>query len=104
ILVQRIAQKGRAAGSHLVLATQRPDSKMVTSQIKANLPFRVCLRVGSYTNSRIILEEMGGENLIGKGDLLCNAGLTLQRVQAPFISDTELEAMMEKRAATCQAH
>lgn len=92
-LVARLAQKGRAAGLHLVLATQRPDSKIVTGLIKSNLPLKVCLRVVNSTNSQIVLDEPGAESLLGRGDLLCQRGRGLERAQAPFISQEELRAL-----------
>jgi S-DNA-T family DNA segregation ATPase FtsK/SpoIIIE len=92
-LVARIAQKGRAAGIHLVLATQRPDSKIVTGLIKSNLPLKVCLRVVNSTNSQIVLDEPGAESLLGRGDLLCQRGRGLERAQAPFVSQEELRAL-----------
>jgi S-DNA-T family DNA segregation ATPase FtsK/SpoIIIE len=92
-LVARIAQKGRAAGLHLVLATQRPDSRIVTGLIKSNLPLKVCLRVVNSTNSQIVLDEPGAESLLGRGDLLCQRGRGLERAQAPFISQEELRAL-----------
>ena len=92
-LVARIAQKGRAAGIHLVLATQRPDSKIVTGLIKSNLPLKVCLRVVNSTNSQIVLDEPGAESLLGRGDLLCIRGRGLERAQAPFLSQEELRAL-----------
>ncbi len=92
-LVVRLAQKGRAAGIHLVLATQRPDAKVVSPLVKANLPLKVCLRVTSHTNSRIILGETGGEVLLGKGDLLCDQGTGLVRAQAPYLSQECLSAI-----------
>ena len=88
-LVVRLASKGRAAGIHLMLATQRPDRNVVTGLIKANLPLKICLRVTSAVNSQIILDESGGENLIGKGDLLCDRGRGLERAQGPFIPQEE---------------
>ena len=93
-LVARVAAKGRAAGIHLVLATQRPDSKIVTGLIKANLPLKVCLRVSSVTNSRIILDEGGGESLLGRGDLLYNSGRGLSRAQSPYIPPSELASLI----------
>lgn len=87
--VARLAQKGRAAGIHLILATQRPDSKVVSGLIKSNLPMKVCLRVTSDSNSRIILDESGGQSLLGKGDLLCNLGHNLQRAQSPLVKANE---------------
>ena len=88
-LVARLAGKGRAAGIHLVLATQRPDRTVVTGLIKSNLPLKVCLRVTNATNSQIVLDEPGAESLFGKGDLLCDYGKGLVRVQGLFISQAE---------------
>ncbi|MDQ6976172.1 MAG: DNA translocase FtsK [Mariprofundaceae bacterium] len=91
-LVGKIATKGRAAGIHLVLATQRPDRHVVTGQIKANLPLKICLRVTSEGNSRIILDEGGGETLFGRGDLLCDRGRGIERAQSLYIAaDTLVE-------------
>jgi S-DNA-T family DNA segregation ATPase FtsK/SpoIIIE len=84
-LVARIAAKGRAAGIHLLLATQRPDRTVVTGLIKANLPLKICLKVTSSMNSQIVLDEPGAEQLLGRGDLLCNAGRGLMRGQSYFI-------------------
>lgn len=94
-LISRIAQKGRAAGIHLVLATQRPEAKVVTGLIKANLPLKICLRVNTRTNSDIILDQSGGQNLLGKGDMLCSLGLGLERVQAPFIPNEQLSVELQ---------
>jgi hypothetical protein len=84
-LVARIAAKGRAAGIHLLLATQRPDRTVVTGLIKANLPLKICLKVTTSTNSQIVLDEPGAEQLLGRGDLLCNAGRGLIRAQSYFV-------------------
>jgi S-DNA-T family DNA segregation ATPase FtsK/SpoIIIE len=91
-LVARIAVKGRAAGIHLVLSTQRPDHKVVTGQIKANLPLKICLRVTSGRNSQIVLDQYGGETLLGRGDLLCERGKGLERAQSPYVRPQELKA------------
>jgi S-DNA-T family DNA segregation ATPase FtsK/SpoIIIE len=88
-LVARIAAKGRAAGIHLLLATQRPDRNVVTGLIKANLPLKICLKVTSTMNSQIVLDEPGAEKLLGRGDLLCNAGRGLIRAQSYFIPQPE---------------
>jgi S-DNA-T family DNA segregation ATPase FtsK/SpoIIIE len=84
--VTRLAQKGRAAGIHLVLATQRPDSKVISGSIKSNLPLRICLRVTSAVNSQIVLGEAGAEALLGRGDLLCDRGRGLERAQSPMVT------------------
>lgn len=88
-LVARIAAKGRAAGIHLLLATQRPDRTVVTGLIKANLPLKICLKVTTSTNSQIVLDEPGAEQLLGRGDLLCNSGRGLMRAQSYFIPQPE---------------
>lgn len=91
-LVARLASKGRAAGIHLVLATQRPDRTIVTGPIKANLPLKVCLKVTNSTNSQIILDEPGGEALVGRGDLLCDRGRGIERAQSPLLDPSDLHA------------
>ena len=91
-LVARIAGKGRAAGIHLVLATQRPDRAVVTGLIKANLPLKVCLKVANAVNAQIVLDEPGAESLFGKGDLLCDFGKGLVRAQGLFIPQPEFLA------------
>jgi S-DNA-T family DNA segregation ATPase FtsK/SpoIIIE len=73
-----------------VLATQRPDSRIVTGIIKANLPLKICLRVTTFRNSQIILDQTGGESLLGRGDLLCDRGKGAERAQSPYISRLEL--------------
>jgi S-DNA-T family DNA segregation ATPase FtsK/SpoIIIE len=93
-LVARLAQKGRAAGIHLVLATQRPDRKIVTGLIKSNLPLKICLRVTTSVNSGIVIDQPGAETLLGKGDLLCDRGRGVERAQSPFISQEELRALV----------
>jgi S-DNA-T family DNA segregation ATPase FtsK/SpoIIIE len=92
-LVVRIAQKGRAAGMHLVLATQRPDRNVVTGLIKANLPLKICLRVVNAANSLIVLDQTGGEKLLGRGDLLCDRGRGVERAQSPYVTQEELRAL-----------
>lgn len=89
-LVARLAAKGRAAGLHLVLATQRPDRNIVTGTIKANLPLKVCLKVTNATNSQIILDEPGAEALVGRGDLLCDRGRGIERAQSPLVLTEDL--------------
>jgi S-DNA-T family DNA segregation ATPase FtsK/SpoIIIE len=96
-LVARIAGKGRAAGIHLVLATQRPDRAVVTGLIKANLPLKVCLKVANAVNAQIVLDEPGAESLFGKGDLLCDFGKGLVRAQGLFIPQPEFLAALAAR-------
>jgi S-DNA-T family DNA segregation ATPase FtsK/SpoIIIE len=92
--VQRICQKGRAAGIHLVLATQRPDARVVTGVIKANLQLRVALKATSGANSQIVLGEGYGQAqyLLGHGDMLVGGSVALQRLQAPLASADMLGA------------
>ena len=95
--VARLTAKARAAGIHLILATQRPDAKTVTGLIKANLGTRIALRVTSGTNSRIILDEVGAETLIGKGDMLVlGPGSPFpQRAQGVWVSEEEIEEIVK---------
>ncbi|KJU84102.1 Cell division protein FtsK [Candidatus Magnetobacterium bavaricum] len=92
-LVVRLAAKGRACGIALVLATQRPDVKIVTGLIKANLPLKVCLKVTTSKNSQIVLDATGGEVLRGYGDMLCERGSGLERAQSPLITQEEFAAI-----------
>lgn len=92
----RIAQKARAAGLHLVLATQRPSVDVITGLIKANLPSRISFQVSSKIDSRTILDQMGAEQLLGQGDsLFLNAGRDLKRVHGAFVSDGEVIELVE---------
>src|SRR4029079_13445728 len=90
--VQRLAQMARAAGIHLIMATQRPSVDIVTGTIKANFPTRISYKVASKFDSRTILNEQGAEQLLGAGDMLFSngAGRTL-RVHGPFVADEEVE-------------
>ncbi len=93
-LIQRLAQKARAAGIHLIMATQRPSVDVITGVIKANLPKRISFQVTSKIDSRTILGEQGAEQLLGKGDMLYVAGgKDMVRVHGPFVSDEEVEAV-----------
>lgn len=96
-LARRLAAKGRAAGVHLLLATQRPDRNIVTGGLKANLPLRFCLRVTNQVNSQIVLDEAGAEALLGRGDLFCQRGFGTERVQAPFLEQDEFLALWQAR-------
>ncbi|MFM9938943.1 MAG: FtsK/SpoIIIE domain-containing protein, partial [Hyphomicrobiaceae bacterium] len=90
--VQRLAQMARAAGIHLMMATQRPSVDVVTGTIKANFPTRIAFKVASKIDSRTILNEQGAEQLRGAGDMLYSAGSGLiTRVHGPFVSDEEVE-------------
>ena len=86
----RLAQKGRAAGIHVIIATQRPSVNVITGLIKANFPTRIAFRVLSSTDSRTILDSNGAENLIGKGDMLYYAGVKMERVQCALVSMPEI--------------
>ncbi|HEX9328234.1 MAG TPA: DNA translocase FtsK 4TM domain-containing protein [Reyranella sp.] len=93
--VQRLAQMARAAGIHVIMATQRPSVDVITGTIKANFPTRISFQVTSKIDSRTILGEQGGEQLLGQGDMLYMAGGgKIARVHGPFVSDTEVEEVV----------
>ena len=95
-LIQRLAQKARAAGIHLIMATQRPSVDVITGVIKANLPTRLSFYVASKIDSRTILGEQGAEQLLGKGDMLyMPGGKQIIRVHGPFVSDDEVQAVSD---------
>ena len=91
----RLAQKGRAAGLHVVLATQRPSVDVITGLIKTNFPTRIAFRVVSRTDSSTILDSSGAEKLIGKGDMLYYAGVEMERVQCAYIDSEEINRLTE---------
>ena len=88
--IVRLAQKGRAAGIHVIIATQRPSVNVITGLIKTNFPTRIAFRVVSRVDSQTILDSTGAENLIGKGDMLYYAGVDTERVQCALVSMTEI--------------
>ncbi len=96
-LITSLTQKGRAAGIHLILATQRPDVKVITGTIKANIPARIALKTTSGMDSRTILDMGGAEDLLGNGDMLYMDPLSsrIARIQAPFVSTEEIQAVIK---------
>ena len=93
--VQRLAQMARAAGIHVIMATQRPSVDVITGTIKANFPTRISFQVTSKIDSRTILQEQGAEQLLGQGDMLFMAGGgRIQRVHGPFVADEEVEQIV----------
>ena len=95
--IARLAQKARAAGMHVILATQRPSVDVITGMIKANFPTRIAFRVAQKIDSRTILDEQGAEHLLGKGDMLVKLNGTndTRRVQCPFLSEEEVQRIMD---------
>ena len=95
IPIVRIAQKSRAVGMHLILVTQRPCRKIITGLLKANIPGRIAFHTESRTDSKIILDERGAEELTGKGDLLISTGQKPERVQCAFADTSEIERIID---------
>ncbi len=102
--IARIAQKGRAAGIHVVIATQRPSTNIITGVIKANLPTRIAFRVGSIIDSRVILDKKGAESLLGSGDMLFipPGGGEIERIQGAFVEDKDIDKVVELVSAQCE--
>jgi DNA segregation ATPase FtsK/SpoIIIE, S-DNA-T family len=101
--IQRLAQMARAAGIHIIMATQRPSVDVITGTIKANFPTRISFQVTSKIDSRTILGEQGAEQLLGQGDMLYTApGGQLTRVHGPFVSDEEVEAVADHLRAQAE--
>ncbi len=92
--IARIAQKARAVGMHMVIATQRPTTNIITGTIKANFPARLSFRVASVTDSRTILDQTGAQQLVGKGDALFLSGSELTRIQCAFVDTPEVESVV----------
>ena len=103
--VQRLAQMARAAGIHLIMATQRPSVDVITGTIKANFPTRISFQVTSRFDSRTILGEQGAEQLLGRGDMLyMECGGKIQRVHGPFVSDQEVERVVNALKTQGEPH
>ncbi len=97
--IQRIAQLARAVGIHMIIATQRPTTKIITGNIKANFPGRMAFRVMSQIDSRTILDTPGADQLVGRGDMLFLSGAEPVRLQCAFIDTPEIEALNDYVAA-----
>ena len=93
--VIRLAQKGRAAGLHVILATQRPTVDVITGLIKANFPMRIAFRVTSRIDSSTILDQPGADKLIGRGDMLLYSGVEMERIQCAFIGNDEIRDLTQ---------
>ena len=97
--VMRLAQKARAVGIHLIVATQRPDVRVITGGIKANFPARIAFRVMQMTDSRTIIDQPGANQLIGRGDMLLSNGGEITRIQCAFVDTPEVENIVEHIAS-----
>jgi DNA segregation ATPase FtsK/SpoIIIE, S-DNA-T family len=96
VSVQRLSQLARAVGIHLVVATQRPSTQIITGAIKANLPTRIAFKVGSNVDSRVILDQGGAEKLTGSGDMLFSFGVETIRIQGCHIANFEIQNIIDK--------
>jgi DNA segregation ATPase FtsK/SpoIIIE, S-DNA-T family len=94
--ISRLAAKARASGIHIVLATQRPSTDIITGVIKANFPTRVSFRVFTNIDSRVILDGNGAEKLLGKGDMLFKQGIDILRMHSAYVDEDEIEALVDK--------
>jgi S-DNA-T family DNA segregation ATPase FtsK/SpoIIIE len=97
LAITRLAQKSRAAGLHVIVATQRPSTDVITGVIKGNLPTRIAFQVASKVDSRVILDEMGADKLLGHGDMLFlpPGGAKLKRVQGALVEDSEVVKLVD---------
>lgn len=102
--VNRLAAKARAAGIHLVVATQRPSTDVVTGVVKANFPTRVAFRVSTGHDSKTILDQYGAEKLLGRGDMLYKHGVDLLRMHSSFVEENEVEGLIEKLGTIAQTY
>ena len=96
VSISRLAAKARASGIHIVLATQRPSTDIITGVIKANFPTRVSFRVFTNIDSRVILDGMGAEKLLGKGDMLFKQGIDILRMHSAYVDEDEIERLVDK--------
>lgn len=100
----RLSQKGSAVGIHIILATQRPSKKVITDSLKANFLVRIAVRTMTRTDSRVILDSPGAENLAGGGDMIFKVGIETERIQGSYISPEEIDRLtsyVESNAASC---
>ncbi len=93
--IARLAQMGRAVGLHLIIATQRPEVKVITGLIKSNFPARIAFRVMSMVDSRTIIDQPGANQLIGRGDMLISLNSELTRIQCAFVDTPEIEKIIQ---------
>jgi len=96
--ISRLAAKARASGIHIVLATQRPSTDVITGVIKANFPTRVAFRVTTNMDSRVILDTMGAEKLLGRGDMLYKQGIETLRMHSAYVDEEEIDKLVQKLA------
>ena len=93
--ITRLAQKARACGIHMVIATQRPSADVVTGLIKANFPTRISFRVSNAIDSRVIIDQTGAEKLLGRGDALYQSATGTIRIHGAFIDDDEIHSLVK---------